>query len=195
METNEVQPINRILACDRAANPSSWLDIETAVHLLTTGRVLASLGEHRRVVFGGVNARSGRRSRIELSSILLTSARVREHRWHREYQAPLSNRALFARDGHLCLYCGHSFAPRQLTRDHIVPLSRGGLSVWSNLASACRPCNQRKNNRTPAEWGTELIAVPYAPCHAEHLILSGRVILADQMAFLRARLRHNAIKE
>ena len=186
---NETQAISRILACDRAGNPSAWLDIETAVHLSATGRVLAPLGEHSRVVFGGVNARSGRRSRVELSSILLTSARVREHRWNRDYQAPLSNRALFARDNHLCLYCGDSFMRHQLTRDHVIPLSRGGQNVWTNVASACRPCNQRKNNRTPHEWGSELIAVPYAPCHAEHLILNGRVILADQMAFLRCRLR------
>jgi len=57
------------------------------------------------------------------------------------------------------------------------------------VASACKACNHRKNNRTPAEWGVELIAVPYAPCYAEHLILCGKIILAEQMDFLQARLR------
>ena len=183
---------SRVLACDRAGNPSAWLDNETAVHLVATGRVLAPLGEHARVIRGGINAVSGLRSKIRLSSILLTNARVREHRWLRDYAPPLTNRALFARDGHLCLYCGESFAPRQLTRDHVLPLSRGGADRWQNVASACRGCNHRKNDRTPAEWGVELIAVPYAPCHAEHLILCGKTILADQMAFLRLRVRHPA---
>ncbi len=181
---------SRVLACDCAGNPSAWLDNETAVHLVATGRVLTPLGEHARVIRGGINAASGRRSLIQLSSILLTNARVREHRWLRDYAPPLTNRALFARDGHICLYCGETFSPRQLTRDHVLPLSRGGANRWTNVASACRACNHRKNDRTPAEWGVELIAVPYAPCHAEHLILCGKTILADQMAFLRLRIRH-----
>jgi hypothetical protein len=53
----------------------------------------------------------------------------------------------------------------------------------------CTGCYHRKNNRTPAEWGIELIAVPYAPCYAEHLILNGKTILVDQMEFLLARVR------
>ena len=181
---------NMILALDRAGNPRAWLNSEHAVQLLATGRVLAPLGRHARQVYGGINAASGRRSSVQLSSILLTSARVEARHWAREYEAPLTNRALFARDGHLCLYCGNAFSPRQLTRDHIVPISRGGADRWSNVVSACRECNQRKRNRTPCEWGVELLAVPYAPCHAEYLILCGKRILADQMAFLHARRRH-----
>jgi hypothetical protein len=178
-----------VLALDCAGNPSAWLNNEMAVHLVATDRVLAPLGQHSRVVYGGINAVSGLRSNIKISSILLTNARVQLRRWQRDYAAPLTNRALFARDGHLCLYCGQSFSARSLTRDHIVPVSRGGRNVWANVASACRNCNHRKNNRTPAEWGVELIAVPYAPCYAEHLILNGKTILADQMEFLRARVR------
>ena len=181
-----------VLALDRAGNPSAWLNNEMAVHLVATDRILAPLGEHARIIYGGVNAVSGLRSSIEISSILLTNARIRQQRWTQNYEAPLSNRVLFARDGYLCLYCGHSFSPRALTRDHIIPVSRGGSNVWANVASACRNCNHRKNNRTPAEWGIELIAVPYAPCYAEHLILNGKTILADQMEFLKTRLRRRS---
>lgn len=180
-----------VLALDRAGNPSAWLNAESAVHLIATERVLAPLGEHSRKVFGGINALSGLRSSIEISSILLTSACVQSRRWEQDYAPPLTNRALFARDGYLCLYCGELFSPRNLTRDHVIPVSRGGSDSWTNVASACRACNQRKNDRTPAEWGVELIAVPYAPCYAEHLILNGKTILADQMELLMARLRRN----
>ena len=185
----EMENNSLVLACDRAGNPSAWLNNEMAVHLVATDRVLAPLGDNARVIYGGVNAASGRRSSIELSSILLTNARVRQHHWERDYEPPLTNRTLFARDGYLCLYCGNAFSPRALTRDHVVPVSRGGNNLWSNVVSACRVCNHRKNNRTPAEWGVELIAVPYAPCYAQHLILNGKTILADQMEFLRMRVR------
>lgn len=184
-----MQDKSRVLACDRAGNPSAWLNNELAVHLVATGRVLAPLGSHARVIYGGVNAKSGQRSSIELSSILLTNAKVREHRWDHDYRPPLTNRGLFARDNHLCLYCGDSFSPYSLTRDHVIPLSRGGENTWTNVVSACRNCNHRKNNRTPAEWGAELIAVPYTPCYAEHLILNGKIILTDQMEFLQLRVR------
>ena len=187
-----MQQLEQVLALDRAGNPNAWIDIESAVLLVATGRVLAPLGAHVRVIYGGVNARSGWRSHIDVSSILLTRARVRAQRWTRDYAPPLTNRALFARDGHLCLYCGEAFGPRALTRDHVIPLSRGGRNDWTNVATACRHCNARKKDRTPEEWGVELLALPYAPCHAEHLLLCGRTVLADQMAFLRARLRRRA---
>ncbi len=179
----------KVLALDIAGNPNAWIDIERAVHLITTDRVLALLGENTRLLFGGVNARTGQRSQIEISSILLTRMHVQPRLWSKQYQPPLTNRALFARDRHLCQYCGNAFATQKLTRDHIVPTSRGGLDTWSNTTTACAVCNAAKGARTPEEWGVQLIAVPYAPCYAEHLLLKGRNILADQAAFLQARVR------
>ncbi|QFY88489.1 HNH endonuclease [Magnetovirga frankeli] len=177
------------LALDCAGNPSVWLDPESAIQLVAAERVLAGLGETVRVFQGGINARTGRRSRIAVASILLTRGKVKPHLWSKHYEPPLTNPALFRRDRHLCLYCGGRFAASALTRDHVLPKSRGGSDSWANVVSACRSCNQRKGARTPREWGTELLAVPYVPCYAEHLILGNRAILADQMAFLKARLR------
>lgn len=102
---------SRVLACDRAGNPDLWLDNEMAAHLLATVRVLAPLGEHLRVIYGGINAIGNRRSSIELSSILLINARLAQRRWQRDYAPPLTKRALFARDGHLCLHCGQALRP------------------------------------------------------------------------------------
>ncbi len=181
----------QFLALDCAGNPSAWLDHETAIHLMAGGRILAPVGEECRVFRGGINARTGLRSSIEVSTILLTKAKVKPHLWTKAYEPPLTNRALFARDGHLCIYCGGSFSPRDLTRDHVIPKSRGGKDDWTNVVTSCRSCNQRKGARTPAEWGAELVAVPYVPCYAEHLMLESRAILADQMAFLKVRMRQN----
>jgi 5-methylcytosine-specific restriction protein A len=51
-----------------------------------------------------------------------------------------------------CYYCGKSFPPRQLTMDHIVPLSRGGKSKKGNVVTACKDCNNKKKYMLPSEW-------------------------------------------
>ena len=96
--------------------------------------------------------------------------------------------ALFARDRNLCLYCGESFARTELTRDHVVPLSKGGRDTWINVVSACLYCNTRKGSRSPQQASMPLLAVPYRPSWVEHLVLSNRNILVDQMQFLQSHM-------
>lgn len=140
---------------------------------------------------GGVNSRTGLRSSVTVSSIIAVKGRVRGHT--AEAGTPrLSNRELFLRDGHLCLYCGMQLPEQMLTRDHIRPLSRGGLDCWSNVVAACKPCNHAKGARTPEEAGMQLLAVPFVPNRAEYLALSNRRILADQMDFLKKRFRQGS---
>ncbi|OQY12606.1 MAG: HNH endonuclease [Desulfobacteraceae bacterium 4572_19] len=52
----------------------------------------------------------------------------------------------------VCNYCGNSTAPKELTMDHIVPISRGGLSTKGNVTPACKDCNSRKRQLLPMEW-------------------------------------------
>lgn len=52
----------------------------------------------------------------------------------------------------VCHYCGGRFHPKDLTMDHIIPLVRGGRSVKSNLAAACKECNNKKKHMLPFEW-------------------------------------------
>src|SRR5205085_1661712 len=68
----------------------------------------------------------------------------------RAAQRKISRRALFARDGWRCAYCGTSGG--RLTLDHVVPRSRGGESIWENVVTSCAPCNLRKGNRRPAAY-------------------------------------------
>ncbi|MFA4986353.1 MAG: HNH endonuclease [Candidatus Brocadiia bacterium] len=78
-------------------------------------------------------------------------------------RVPFTRRALFLRDRFTCQYCGATPGARELTIDHLVPLSRGGRSNWDNCALACVPCNTRKSNRTPEESGMSLKRKPDFP--------------------------------
>ncbi len=69
------------------------------------------------------------------------------------------------------MYCLEELPDRRLTRDHVMPRSRGGADVWTNVVTACVVCNQRKGARTPEEADMRLYAVPYTPGYAEWLIL------------------------
>jgi 5-methylcytosine-specific restriction endonuclease McrA len=78
----------------------------------------------------------------------------------RSVQRKISRRALFARDGWRCVYCGST---GRLTLDHVVPRSRGGDSVWENVVTSCAPCNMRKGNRLLHEISMTLHTAPRAP--------------------------------
>lgn len=70
---------------------------------------------------------------------------------------------IFQRDDYRCQYCRKQFGRKELTVDHITPKSRGGSTSWSNIATACKPCNTRKGNKTPEEAGMKLLQQPIVP--------------------------------
>jgi 5-methylcytosine-specific restriction endonuclease McrA len=176
-----------ILRTDASGLPLEWIDYRQAVRLHVLGQIAYSCGSHLFSIRGGVNAHSHRRTCVEVSSILATLGNNRAlARMRSDYVPPLNNRTLFKRDGYLCMYCGEGFAQSRLSRDHVTPLSHGGLNHWNNVVTACIRCNGHKAGRRPEEAGMELLAIPFAPSHAEYVFLQGRNILADQMEFLRA---------
>jgi len=81
----------------------------------------------------------------------------------RRLALPLTRRTVLARDHYTCQYCGAMPGKAQLTIDHVLPRSRGGETSWNNVVTACRRCNQRKGNRTPAEAGMRLRSRPRRP--------------------------------
>jgi len=52
----------------------------------------------------------------------------------------------------ICYYCGSTTAHRDLTMDHLIPLSRGGRSTKDNLVPSCKDCNTKKKTMLPVEW-------------------------------------------
>lgn len=67
---------------------------------------------------------------------------------------------LFLRDGFKCVYCG---AEDDLTFDHVVPRSRGGRTSWTNIVTACSPCNLKKGGRMPKDAGMFPARTPVRP--------------------------------
>ena len=138
--------------------PMEWVNYQDAVRLYHIEQVAYTCGERLYVVRGGINARSGLRSQIEVHSIIATQGSNRSV--HESYIPPLNNRALFKRDANMCLYCGQRFNRRDLSRDHVRPLSRGGCDDWNNVVTACKRCNNHKAGQTPEQANMQLLAIP-----------------------------------
>jgi len=176
----------RILIIDAQGQPVRWAHLMRAARYYAAGKVLTDLGENLFSMMGGLQEESGLRSEFITSSIVMIRGRHRIPLGHAH--VGLTKHRLFARDRHVCAYCGEHFAESELTVEHIAPVSRGGQHTWTNVVTACRSCNTRKGNRRPEEAHMPLLYVPYAVCRNEGFILSNRRILADQMAFLQASL-------
>ncbi len=167
-----MQPNANVLVLDVAGIPMRWSTPEGVAGDYACGRVAWELGDlaSTATLRGGINAASGLPSVLQVRSIV--AIRGESHRSRSAHPAlpERGNAMLFRRDRMVCAYCGDVFARDDLTRDHIVPRSKGGADF--------RP----------------LLYVPYAPCRNEQFILASRRILADQMDYLAAKLpRHSRV--
>jgi 5-methylcytosine-specific restriction endonuclease McrA len=76
------------------------------------------------------------------------------------HQRKITRRAVFARDGWACQYCG---SRSSLTVDHVIPRSKGGTSDWENIVASCAPCNRRKGDMTPIQANMHPAREPRPP--------------------------------
>lgn len=95
-----------------------------------------------------------------------------------------SRHNIYVRDANRCQYCGRRFPTAELSLDHVMPLSRGGLSSWENIVCACLPCNVRKGNRLPDEAGMSLRRIPVKPKPSPLGLLSPHRIRPEWKNFL-----------
>lgn len=181
--------MSRILTLDAHGTPHRWVSHETAIVYHAKGLVAWQLGEGEGdVTFrGGENRITGRQSRIVTAPIIAVKGESAAARRMNKPPA-LTNRELFRRDHYMCAYCGKIFKELNLTREHIIPRSRGGADKWTNVVTACETCNHKKDDRLLEECGMQLLYVPYAPNRAEALILENRVILGCQIDYLKSFL-------
>ena len=67
---------------------------------------------------------------------------------------------VFLRDRFTCQYCGGG---DDLTFDHVIPRSKGGMTTWENVVAACSPCNLRKADRLAVDVRMWPASTPFQP--------------------------------
>lgn len=106
----------------------------------------------------------------------------------RRFRRQVTNTFLFARDAYACQYCGRpqsGLRQREcLTRDHVIPQSRGGGNEWANVVTACSTCNTRKGSRLPDEIGMHPLRPPTEP-HFVHLAWAIRRLTPAQQKYIQ----------
>ena len=178
-----------ILRLNAAGQPVQWLTWQQTVCLYSRELVLWSLGDVIYRIRGGNNHRDKKATVVEVPSIVACGGR---RLFPFRKNPALTNASLFERDNHQCLYCGKHFHKSLLTRDHIIPTSRGGKDDWMNVVAACRRCNQYKSNYLLEELDMPLQALPYRPNAAEYLaMVNSRRILPEQVDYLSSQFSAN----
>lgn len=166
------------LALNSSFEPLTLVPLRRALRLVIDGKAEVVEADGERLV------RSARRSFPRPVVIRLT----RFIHVPRRFRRQVTNTFLFARDGYTCQYCGRTagqLRPREsLTRDHVVPLSRGGTNAWTNVVTACSGCNTRKAHHLPDEIGMHLAHAPVEP-HFVHLSWAVRRLTPIQAKYIR----------
>jgi 5-methylcytosine-specific restriction endonuclease McrA len=88
---------------------------------------------------------------------------LRHYARRRQPQVRLTRRNVMLRDGFQCQFCARRAPAVDLDIDHVLPRSRDGGDSWTNLVTACQPCNRKKGRRTPPEAGMPLLRTPRQP--------------------------------
>ena len=170
--------ILRCLALNASFEPLTLVPVRRALRLVLDGKAEIVESDGRRLI------RSARLSVPKPTVIRL----VRFIHVPRKFRRQVTNTFLFARDNYTCQYCGRSqseFKFREcLTRDHLVPLSRGGTNDWTNVMTACSTCNTRKGNRLPEQCGMHPLKRPVEP-HFVYLTWAVRKLTPVQAKYIR----------
>lgn len=167
----------RCLALNASFEPLTMVPVRRALRLVLDGKAEVVEADGRRVI-RSVTLALPRPAVIRL---------VRFVHVPRKFRRQVTNTFLFARDNYTCQYCGRS--QRQLrsreclTRDHLVPLSRGGTNAWTNVVTSCSSCNIGKSNKLPRECGMKLLSRPHEP-HFVHLAWAVRRLTPIQAKYI-----------
>ncbi len=141
--------------------PLKVVNWKKAVIMVMLGKVEV-LEEYERIIRG-------------VSIALRLPAVIRLNHFIKERRTPIvkfSRQNLYIRDKGKCQYCGAPFEAKALTYDHVVPLSKGGQTEWTNVVTCCIGCNLKKGGRTPEEAGMLLIRKPKVPIWIPLLTMS-----------------------
>jgi len=185
---NITRELPLVLQLDIIGNPQKWITHEDSAYHYSKDNVGWAMGAVEFDLHGGTCAATGKQSILTINTIIAIKGNPNVKAMRHYRRVPLTNRTLFRRDQNICAYCGNIFSVSHLTRDHIIPTSRNGTNKWTNVVTACAPCNKEKDNKLLKETNMSLIYIPYAPNRSEWLLLQNRKILTDQMEFLMKRI-------
>ncbi len=161
--------MSRALVLNATYEPLCVVSSRRALLLLIDGKAeLLSSAEGR---FRSVRANWAEPSVVRLSYFVKVPYQAR---------IALNRRAVFARDGHRCQYCGASAE----NIDHVIPRSKGGPHAWDNVVAACRPCNTRKRDRLLEDSGMRLRRPPSVPRERTWVLVASGAIRPDWEPYL-----------
>lgn len=124
-----------VLQLDVSGRPQAWITPREAALLYACDGVAWTLGRAMQVLRGGIQRTTGLQSRIEVHAIIAVRGTIPSRAWR--VTPAMTNPKLFVRDRHVCAYCGGRYGFDTLTREHIIPTSRGGRDAWMNCITAC----------------------------------------------------------
>jgi len=124
--------MEKVLLLNLTYEPLKIINWKKAVTLLLLGKVEV-LEEYNKEV----HAVS---FKIKLPSVVRLLKLVK---W-KKAPVKFSRQNIYERDNYSCQYCGRHMPPEDLTYDHVIPKSRGGKTVWTNIVTCCVDCNRKK---------------------------------------------------
>jgi 5-methylcytosine-specific restriction endonuclease McrA len=99
------------------------------------------------------------RTRLRVPEVIVLA----QYNRHPQGAVSFSRNNIFKRDHWTCQYCGKQPGGEELTIDHVLPRSQGGVSSWENCVLACIDCNKGKADRTPHQASMKLRRAPVRP--------------------------------
>lgn len=142
------------------------------INVCTVRRAVILLLKHRaEMVEEGLSTLRSERASVARPAVIRLSNYVRLPR--DAHRRKITRRAVFARDGWECQYCG---CRSQLTVDHVIPRSKGGSSEWENIVASCAPCNRRKGDLLPRQANMHPRRTPARPHESVFIHVASPVI-------------------
>ena len=140
---------NAVLVLNQNYEPLNVCNVRRALVLVIGGK--AEVLEAKAELLSSASAR------FQAPSVIRLVYLIRRPR----PRVKLTRREIFIRDNYTCQYCERQMS--DLTIDHVIPRSRGGMHVWDNVVSACKACNHRKGGKSIAEARMALHKQPHEP--------------------------------
>lgn len=139
-----------VLVINNCYEPLNFITVKRAMTLIVKGRAKAEETLPIKFYSGKLwDHKTG--ELVVVDFYLPTVIRLLSYRYLPAITKIVTRKNIFNRDKNTCLYCGIKLQTKNLTLDHVIPVSRGGKDTWENLVTCCRSCNKKKNDRLLSE--------------------------------------------